>query len=204
MHRRQFVTASIAAIALGPAIVRARIPPMEFDPEDFAAIRYYTDDDDGVRSLAARVSRWADVDSAEGFYQYLLSAAGSNLPLGEFYQSEPVDHPIPEEDLAAPAGARGWHTIVGAAGYVTEWILLVVQRETLLWDIRVSGAEGVDLLDLAVATAADLTSREPGDDLFALLPAAGEVPEGLVVEYTMTPDGALDADGNPIPEPTPE
>jgi hypothetical protein len=204
MYRRQFV-ALAPAIALAPGLVLARnTPVVTFAAEDFAEVRYHSgEDDDGVRSITVRVSQWDDPELAETYRQEVIRNAGSNLPMGEFYQSEPVDLPVPEGELAPPATARGWYTTVGAAGYVTDWILLVTQRETLVWEVRVSGAEGTPLLDLATDLAFTLTSREPGDVLFALVPGEDDVPAGLVLEYTMSPGGTFDADGNPIPEPTP-
>jgi hypothetical protein len=204
MHRRRFV-AIASAIALAPGLVLAhRTPVVTIAAEDFAEVRYHLGNDDGVRSVTARVSQWAGPELAGTFREDVIRNAGSNLPMGEFYQSEPVDHPIPEDALAPPASARSWYTTVGAAGYVTDWLLLVTQRETLVWEVRASGAEGIPLLDLAIDLAADLTSRAPEDGLFALLPGQEDVPEGLTLEYTKSPQGTFDADSNRMPEPTPE
>jgi hypothetical protein len=202
MHRRQFVFA-ISALAATPLLVRAaRIPPVEFEGEDVAQVRYAGGDEDGIRTVSARVSRWADAAAAEEFRQLVIAGAGSNLPMGEFYQSEPAAVEVPDEALAEPATMIGWHTTVGAAGFVTEWVLLAVRRDTLMWDLRVSGAEADEAADVAVRLATDLVAREPGDDLFALLPAADDVPEGLTLDFTMSPDGTFNAEGTPIPEPT--
>ena len=198
MHRRRFI-----ALAPGLALAR-RTPVVTIAADDFAEVRYHLGDDDGVRSVTVRVSRWADPELAETYRQEAIHAAGSNLPLGEFYQSEPVDHPIPDDQSMYPASARSWYTTVGAAGYVTEWVLLAVRNETLVWEVRVSGAEGTPLLDLAIDLAFTLTSREAGDDLFTLLPDDDDVPEGLALEYRKSPEGTFDAEGNSIPEPTPE
>jgi hypothetical protein len=204
MHRRRFVVLA-SALALAPDLILARrTPVVTFAAEDFAEVRYHLGDDDGVRSVTVRVSRWADPELAATYRQEAIRAAGSNLPLGEFYQSEPVDHPIPDDLSLYPASARSWYTTVGAAGYVTDWVLLAVRNETLVWEVRVSGAEGTPLLNLAIDLAFTLTSRKPGDDLFALLPGQEDVPEGLTLEYTKSPQGTFDADGNRMPEPTPE
>lgn len=195
--------AAIAIIAVGPSVARAQSASEPFAPSDFAAIHYLARDAD-VRSLTVRVSRWANTDRAANLGQSLLAGARSNLPVGEFYQTDAVDVPIPEDALTPPAGARRWRTIIGVAAFTTEWLVLVVQRETLLWDFRVSGGKNVSLLDVAVALAAEITGRERGDSLFTLLPTADDVPRGMVVQYTMSPSGAFDAQGSPIPPPTPE
>lgn len=195
--------AAIAIIAVGLSVARAQSVTERFDPADFAAIRYEARDAD-VRTLRVRVSRWNTAGRAEEFGQSLLAGARSDLPEGEFYQTDAVDVPVPEDSLAPPAGARKWRTFVGAAGFTTEWLVLVVRRDTLLWDFRVSGRKDVSPLAVTLALAADVTSRELGDSLSALLPAAEDVPQGMVVEYTMSPAGTFDAKGSPIPPPTPE
>jgi len=202
MHRRQF-TLTLAALALTPVLARAaRIPPIEFEGEDFAQVRYAGGEEDGIRTVSARVSRWADAAAAEEFRQRVIAGAGSNLPMGEFYQSEPEEQPIPDGTLDDPATLVTWYTTVGAAGFVTEWALLAVRRDTLLWELRVSGAEADAVTEVAVSLAISLVAREPGDDLFALLPAADEVPAGLTLDYTMSPEGTFNPEGTPIPEPT--
>ena len=202
MHRRHF-TAALAALAVAPALVHARrIPPVAFEGEDFAQVGFAGGDEEGIRSLTARVSLWADAASAEEFRQLVIAGAGSNLPLGEFYQSEPVASPVAANAEDSPATMIGWYTTVGAAGFVTEWVLLAIRRDRLTWDLRISGAEPGPLQELAAAFAEDLPNREPGNDLFSLLPAADEMPEGLELEYTMTFEGAVNAEGTPISEPT--
>jgi hypothetical protein len=204
MHRRQLI-ALASAIAFTPGLALARrTPVVTIAADDFAEVRYRAEADDGVRSVTVRVSQWADPDLAETYRQEVIRAAGSNLPIGEFYQSEPVDHPVPDDQSLYPASARSWYTTVGAAGYVTDWVLLAVRNETLVWEVRASGAEGTPLLDLAIDLAFALTSRVQGDDLFVLLPGDDDVPDDLVLEYRLSPDGAFDADGIPIAEPTPE
>jgi hypothetical protein len=202
MNRRQFAL-FVPALAASPVFVRAsRIPPIEFEAEDFAQVRYASGEEDGIRSLTARVSQWADAAAAEEFRQLVIAGAGSNLPLGEFYQSEPVASPVAADAEDSPATMIGWYTTVGAAGFVTEWVLLAIRRDRLTWDLRISGAEPGPLQELAAAFAEDLPNREPGNDLFSLLPADDEVPEGLELEYTMTFEGTVNAEGTPIPEPT--
>ena len=203
MNRRR-LAAAVAVLALSPPLTHARrIPPVAFEAEDFAQVRYASGtNDEGVRSLTARVSRWADAAAAEEFRQFVLAGAGSDLPQGEFYQSEPEALALPGDFGEVSVTASRWNTTVGVAAYRTEWVLLGLRHDTLVWDIRISGAAPGPLQDLAASLAADLPSRSLGDDLFRLLPGVDEVPDVLVLDYRMSPDGTFNAEGTPIPEPT--
>jgi hypothetical protein len=146
----------------------------------------------------------ADDTAAEAYRQDALANAQTNLPQGEFYQTEPVELQLPPDLVPYPATAIGWHTTVGIAAYRTDWVLLAVRRDALVWEVRVSGAEGQPILDLAGSTVAPLTLREADGDLFSLLPGEDDVPENLALEYLISPDGTVDREGTPIPEPPPE
>lgn len=76
------------------------------------------------------------------------------------------------------------------------------RRETLVWDLRIGGAEVETVLDLAGTMAVDLVTREiepsPDGALWSLLPANDDVPDGLTLEYRMSPQGTFDAQGTPV------
>jgi len=206
MNRCQFAIAIVAGyIASFRSTQAANVPPVEFDAEDYAAVRYMADSDSAVRSVSARVSLWRDAESAEAHRQFIISGAGSDLPDGEFYQSEPVEYPLPADLASLPATAMTWNTTVGVVAYRTEWVLLTARRQTIVWDLWFSGAEPEPVQDLAVSLAEDLTGREhaPGSDLARLLPGPDQIPEGLDLEYRMSPDGTFDAQGTPVPDASP-
>lgn len=184
----------------------ANVPPVDFDAEDYASVRFIANAADPIRSVSVRVSAWADEDAAERHREQVAARAGSDLPLGEFYQSEPVRHVLPPELSTLPATAMAWNTTVGVAAYRTEWVLLSARRETVVWDLGISGGESAPVLDLAVALAIDLTARDfaAGSDLARLLPYPGQLPDGMTLEYRMTPDGTFDAQGTPIPKAAPD
>lgn len=209
MNRRQFATVTVAIVAGSIVSFRptqaANAPPVEFDAEDYAAIRYMADSDAAIRSVSARVSLWPDAEAAEAHRQFIVAGAGSDLPEGEFYQSEPVVYGLPADLASLPATALTWNTTAGVAAYRTEWVLVTARRQTIVWDCWCSGAEPESVRDLAVTIALDLTSRELAaeSDLARLLPGPDQVPEGLDLEYRTSPDGIFDAQGTPVPEPTP-
>ncbi len=204
MNRRHFL-AVIAALIATPQVGLARfIQPVENEAEDFAEVKFIATSDDVIRSLGVRVSQWVDDEAAEEHRQFALANAGSNLPEGEFYQTEPVELNLPLDLVLYPVTAMGWHTTVGVAAYRTEWVLLAVRRDTLVWEVRVSGAEVEPVLELAGSVVAPLTWREIELDLFSLLPSEDDVPENLALEYRMSPEGTFDPQGTPVPEPTPE
>lgn len=204
MKRRQFTAAMVAAPFGIPVLTRVGlIPPVEFGAEDWAAAGYLAGADAEIRSVSVRVSRWAEEDAAERHRERSIDGAGSVLPEGEFYQTEPVRSELPPELSALPATAMAWSTTVGVAAYHTEWVILAARRATLVWDLRVGGGEAWPVRDVTVALAHDLTSRESptGASLFHLLPGADDVPDGLRLDYRMTPDGTFNAEGMPVPEP---
>ncbi len=212
MNRRQFATATATVAIIAGSIARTHaargtnVPPVEFDAEDYAAVRFIANAEDPIRSVSVRVSAWADEADAERHRGQVVARAGSDLPLGEFYQSEPVRSVLPPELSTLPATAMTWNTTVGVAAYRTEWVLLSARRETVVWDLGISGGEPAPVLDLAVALAIDLTARDvvTGNDFARLLPDPGQLPDGMTLEYRMTPDGTVDAQGTPIPEASPE
>jgi len=209
MNRWHFATATVAIIAGSIATTRAtpgaNVPPVEFDAEDYAAVRFIANAEDPIRSVSVRVSEWADEDAADHHREQVVDRAGSDLPRGEFYQSEPVRHVLPPELSTLPATAVTWNTTVGVAAYRTEWVLLSARRQAVVWDLGISGGEPAPVLDLAVALAMDLTARSvvAGSDLDRLLPKPGQLPDGMTLEYRMTPDGTFDAKGTPMPEASP-
>lgn len=209
MNRRQLVITIATACVASPAMAETKlVPSVEFEADDFAAVRYRggSNEDDMIRSVYARVSVWADENAAEEHRQFMIANAGSNLPDGEFYQSTPIEYQLPLDLVIYPVTAMGWNTTVGVAAYRTEWILLSVRRSSVVWDLKIAGAETQPVLDLAGTMAASLTRRElsaEGRDLFRLLPREADVPDGLTLEYRMSPVGTIDANGTPIPEPTP-
>jgi hypothetical protein len=204
MNRRRLVAAIVSTLVVAPRLAEARyIPPVEFDPEDFAAVSYSDGVEEApIRSLSVRVSRWADVEAAEAHRQATITVAGSDLPDGEFYQTDPVAYPVPAELVDFSSTIMGWNTTIGVAVYRTEWALLAVRRETLVWDLQIGGAEVKPVLDLAGTMAIDLVKREiaPSLDrgLWSLLPDEADVPEGLTLEDRMSPDGTFDAQGTPV------
>ncbi len=210
MNRRQVIAATASIIAGSIAsthAIRARNgPSAELDAEDYAAVRFAATAADPIRSASVRVSVWADEAAAEAHRQATIDDAGSDLPEGEFSQSEPVEYPLPDDLSTLPASAMTWHTTAGVAAFRTEWGLLAARRGTLVWDIRIGGAERESVLDLAVTLALDLTSREyaAGSDLARLLPTPGQLPDGMILEERMSPRGTFDAQGSPIPEASPE
>ena len=162
MHRRHFLSLTAAALAARSAVAIARPgESLAGNALDFASVTYLSSSDDAVRGLLAQVSRWSDAGAASRYGVSILNQAGSDLPEGEFYQTEPVDHPIPPGEIAPPAMARGWQTIVGVAAYTTDIVLLVVQRDDLIWSFRTSGARDAGVLGITIDLAAGLVDRSP-------------------------------------------
>lgn len=204
MSRRRLVAAVTATFVVAqPLVIAGYTTPVTFEPVDFAAVSY-TDgvEEQPIRSLSVRVSRWADARAAEDNRLSTIDGAGSGLPEGEFYQTDPVVRVLPPDLAEIPATIIGWHTSVGVATYRAEWALLSVRRETLVWDLRIGGAEVEPVLDLAGTMAVDLVTRDivpsPDGILWSLLPANDDVPDGLTLEYRMSPDGTIDAEGTPV------
>lgn len=205
MNRRVLITMFGAALGAAPRLANARfIPPVEFDADDFAAIRFAASDNEQViRSASVRVSTWPNEDKAEEIRLWLTEGAGSNLPDGEFYQSEPIVY-ANSMLLVDDTSIVGWTTTVGVAAYRTEWVLLTMRKGSVVWDLRVSGSDAKSVRNFASDLASRLTDREVTTDLFDLLPTEEEMPDSLVLDYRMSPDAATNGQGTPVPEPTPE
>jgi len=205
LNRRQVVTILVAApIAIPVLACASRIRPAQSKADDDTAVRYSADHTYSIRPISVRVSTWPDADAAEAHRQRLVDGAGSNLPEGDFYQSEPVRYVLHPDLSTLPATAMGWHTTAGVAAYRTNRVLLTARREAIVWDLWLSGTEPEPVLDLASTIALDLTRRAVTDDLFVALPCGDDVPEGMFLVYRMSPEGTVDAQGTPIPAPSPE
>jgi hypothetical protein len=202
VNRREFLCMVAFGTTLIPGAAAASPHRDPLDAAvDFAAVTYLASESAEVRQVFARVSRWADAEAATRFGVYVLHQAGSNLPEGEFYQTEPVDLVIPPDRLAPPAMARRWQTIVGAAAFTTDVVILVVQRETLLWDLRIRGSIEANVPDIAIDLAADLVERDWSLPLVDLVPAPDEGPGGIDFDSLVTPDGMVNDDGTPLASP---
>lgn len=201
MNRRQFSFVILAGSAIAMRIAHARIQPIEFGTEDFAAVTYRANAEDPIRSVGARVSRWRDPDVAEVHRQVVIANAGSDLPQGEFYRSDLVEQPLADGLATLPATAMTWTTTAGVAAYRTEWAMLTARQGVIFWVLWIGGGETSLVLEFAVALATDLTARNhgAGSDLAEWLPTPDQVPDGMGVELRMSPEGTFDADGTPVP-----
>lgn len=184
MRRRRFVAAVIAGLTVVPALsTRAQTPAARFEARSVALVRYRADDDSGIRSIVSRVSLWTDEESAATFQEFVVGKAGSDLPEGEFYESEPVEWSVPGLPEYVTPAAMEWHTTIGFAAYRTEWGLYTMRRDAMVWDIWIGGAERGQVRDVAVTMLAaplgylapDCWSGEAAD----FLPRADVIPDGL-------------------------
>jgi hypothetical protein len=198
MNRRLFIRTFAIMPALVPVTMRSQSPTDPINAaEDFAAATWLAPAAADLRLVLVRVSRWPDSNAAARFGAYALTQAGSDLAEGEFYQSEPVDLVVPRDRLEPPAIARGWLTTVGAAAFTTDCVLLVVQRDDLVWDIRVGGAIEAGVLGIAVDLAADLVDRDRSLPLVNLVPEPVDGPGGIGFDTLVTPDGMVSNEGTP-------
>ncbi len=181
MHRRRFVAAVVAGLTVVPAIsVHAQTPDPGFEARSVALVLYRADDDSGIRSIVSRVSLWDDEERAAAFQEFVMGKAGSDLPEGEFYESDHVEWAISGlPDDVTPA-AMEWHTTIGFAAYRTEWGLYTMRKDAMVWDIWISGAEREQVRDTAVAMLADpLTHLDPdcwSGEATDFLPRADVIP----------------------------
>lgn len=148
-------------------------------------------DEDGIRSVMARVSQWPDVESAMAFHQEVLQSGGSDLPQGEFYQSDITEYWLDMFPEGVTAGMVGWSTTVGVAAFHTGFVLLSVLKESMLWDVVITASTEEE----AVALGEDLAYRlleiipPPCSSLSGYLPTVDDVPAGASVEeYDYTED----------------
>jgi hypothetical protein len=186
MNRRRFVAAIVAGCASMPVMQGiARIPPVERQALEVEQVGYAASDDDGIRWIFARVSLWPDEDDAAWFQEYLAGEAGSDLPEGEFYQSDLEDWEVPDVPDGLAVTATEWNTTVGVAAYRTEWVQFTMRRGAQLWDLWISGAERGPVRDLATDLMVVLGERYPPPcgtlELVDYLPQPEDVPAGMEV-----------------------
>lgn len=154
------------------------------DAVDEAAVMFHWPDEDGIRSVMARVSHWPDAASAAAFHEQVLHSGGSDLPDGEFYQSDVTSHELDPAPDGVSAGMVGWTTTVGVAAYHTGYALLSVQQDILLWDVVITASSEA----ASVALGEDLAHRlieiapPPCTALADSLPTEDDMPPGATVE----------------------
>src|SRR5690606_1159260 len=109
----RFVAAVVAGLTVVPALSAwAQTPAAGFEARSGTLVRYRSDDDSGIRSIVSRVSLWNDEETAAAFQEFVLGKAGSDLPEGEFYESEPVEWAIPGLPEYVTPVAMEWHTTI--------------------------------------------------------------------------------------------
>ncbi len=204
MHRRRFITAAIVTLAASGRIATlAQAPAPTLDgAEGFAAVTFRGLAEDEIRSVWVRVSRWPDDEAAETGRGMIVAGAGSDLPDGEFYQTDPEELPDPDLPSDIDASLLGWTTTVGVAAYRTGWALLAMRRESLVWAIVVGAADLEIAADLTSALATGLAGREltAGGDLASLLPDEDDLPAELQLVSRVSTDAPLEE----VPDATPE
>jgi hypothetical protein len=184
MHRRRFIAAAIAGLTVAPALsTLAQTPAAGFEALDVALVRYRSADDSGIRTMVARASLWEDEDEASAFQEYLAGRAGSDLPEGEFHESEPQEWTVPGPPENTMVTAMEWHTVIGFAAYRTEWVLCTMRRDTLLWDVWISGAERAQVRDYVRRLMTSLTCQDGPDcgtgEVEEFLPRPEDIPDGM-------------------------
>jgi hypothetical protein len=198
MHRRRFIAAAIAGLTVVPTVsAHAQTPSAAFEALDVALVRYRAEkDDSGLRTIVARTSVWADEETAGAFQEHSIALAGSDLPDGEFYQSEPEEWVDPDFPAEVPVMAVEWHTTIGYAAYRTEWGLFTVRRGTMVWEFWISGAErepvrehGVLMMNAMLGYTAPDCSLDEAD---GFLPQSDAIPDGMDEVQDEVADDGLD------------
>ena len=186
MNRRRLIAAVLAGCISMPVTHGvAQTPTVERGALDIAWNGYGASADDMVRSVFTRVSLWPDEDDAAWFQRHLAGEAGSDLPAGEFYQSEVEEWAVPgvPDDLVVIA--MEWSTTVGVAAYHTAWLLFTMRRGAQVWDLWISAAGREQARDLASDLMVELGERVPPPcgtlELEEYLPTPEDVPAGMSV-----------------------
>jgi hypothetical protein len=218
MHRRQLMT-GIGALLAAPLMTQGLMlaqgtpvatPATSGFATDQAAVLFRWRGEDGIRSVMVRVSQWDDLDAAASFHDLVLHSGGSNLPLGEFYQSEPTPYALNEIPQGVEAGMVRWTTTVGVAAFETGFALLSMLKGALLWDVVVRASSEMEAVALAGELMFVLAERVPPpcSSLAGYLPEEGDVPIGATAEdydYPVNSPEFGDMDSlnlPPVPMPT--